>query len=126
MRVVVLGSTGGTGRLTIRKLLQHEGELQPASAHHASITTRAAPVTHACLLPAGVQVVAVARSPAALDGLVAELAAGRRLSVLRGDLMDAPSLAPAMAGEDVVVFAAGIASIKQAATSKTTVYSVGK
>eukprot|EP00775_Hariotina_reticulata_P010229 gene10229-10389_t len=48
-----------------------------------------------------------------------------RLKILKGDLADAASLQPAMAGVDAVVFTAGVASIQQAATQKTTVYSVG-
>jgi uncharacterized protein YbjT (DUF2867 family) len=99
MRVTVFGSTGGTGRLTIRKLLQS------AEKH---------------------TVVAVARTPAALDDIAkAEDVDSSRLIVMAGDLMDPASVAAAVQGADVVVFAAGVASISQAAKQKTIIYSQG-
>jgi uncharacterized protein YbjT (DUF2867 family) len=99
MSVTVFGSTGGTGRLTIRRLLQS------ADKH---------------------TVVAVARTPAALDDIVnADDVDCGRLIVMKGDLMDPASVAAAVQGADVVVYAAGAASISQAARQKTVIYSQG-
>ncbi|KAF8069585.1 hypothetical protein HT031_001702 [Scenedesmus sp. PABB004] len=100
MRVTVFGATGESGRATLRLLLASKE---------------------------GHTVVALARRPEALDGLTAELGpdAAARLKVLRGDLFDADSVRAAVEGADAVVFVAGVASIKQAATQRTTVYSVG-
>lgn len=99
MRVTVFGSTGGTGRLTIRRLLQ-------------------SPESHT--------VVAVARTPAALDDIVdAKGLDSSRLIVMKGDLMDPATIAAAVQGADVIVFVAGVASIGQAARQKTVIYSQG-
>lgn len=97
MRVTVFGSTGTTGRLTVRKLLE-------------------SPDQH--------EVVAVARNPGALDDLKASVDAAR-LVLTKGDLMDPATVAAAVQGADVVVYTAGVATIQQAATQKTTVYSMG-
>jgi uncharacterized protein YbjT (DUF2867 family) len=99
MRVTVFGSTGGTGRLTIKRLLQSAG-------NHT--------------------VVAVARTPAALDDIVnAEDVDAGRLIVMKGDLMDPETVAAAVQGAHVVIFTAGVASISQAAKQKTIIYSQG-
>jgi uncharacterized protein YbjT (DUF2867 family) len=99
MRVVVFGATGGTGRLTVRKLLQ-SGE------NHT--------------------VVAVARTPGALDDIVnAEGVDSSRLIVMKGDLMDPGTVSAAVEGADVAIFAAGVASISQATKQKTIIYSKG-
>lgn len=58
-------------------------------------------------------VTALARTPAALDDVAAKHAASGRFNVVAGDLLDAATLAPALAGADVAVFVAGVASIKQ-------------
>jgi putative NADH-flavin reductase len=44
---------------------------------------------------------------------------------MKGDLMDPASVAAAVQGADVVVFAAGVASMSQAARQKTVIYSQG-
>jgi putative NADH-flavin reductase len=69
-------------------------------------------------LAAGHPVVALARDPARLD-LPPDLPM-ERLCVVRGDVLDPASLAPAMAGRDAVISTIGVAS-----RGPTTLYSAG-
>ena len=66
-------------------------------------------------LAAGHSVTALARDPARID------VRHERLSVLRGDVLDASSLAPAMAGRDAVVSSIGVTTGR----APTTLYSEG-
>jgi nucleoside-diphosphate-sugar epimerase len=66
---------------------------------------------------------AMARSPSALTQLV-EASQGR-LTVLKGNLFDKASVKSTIQGCDLVVFAAGVASVSQAMKNTTTIYSVG-
>jgi putative NADH-flavin reductase len=75
VRVVVFGATGRTGRPLVRRALG-----------------------------AGHEVVAFARTPSALDDLVAALDDGHRerLTVVEGDVLDADAVATAVGGADAV------------------------
>src|SRR3954452_3866543 len=66
-------------------------------------------------LAAGHSVTALARDPARVD------VAHERLRVLRGDVMAAASLAPAMAGQDAVISSLGTTTGR----APTTLYSEG-
>ena len=99
--VVVFGSTGPTGRLIVKQLLD----------------------------AAAFRVRAVARNPSALDNLDvggADADAKRgRMEIVKGDLLSAQLTAQNVAGTSAVVFCAGVPSISHARKNKTTVYSVG-
>src|SRR5919201_2213987 len=69
-------------------------------------------------LAAGHSVVALARDPARID--VPYDVADQRLSVVRGDVLDPSSLAPAMADRDAVISTLGVTS-----RASTTLYSEG-
>lgn len=126
--------------LPAANIIPHQPASQPDSLHQplnaytshplnaypiSAISNADPPVLLLVTSPGNHTVVCVARNPAALDDLAAEVDT-TRLTIVKGDLTDAASLQPAFEGADVVVFAAGVASIKQAATQKTTVYSVGE
>ena len=93
--VAVFGATGATGRLFIEQLLQDP-----------NYTVRA-----------------MARTPDTLKELTA--ASQGRLTVLKGDIFDRASVHSTIQGSDLVVFAAGVASISQAMKNTTTIYSIG-
>jgi putative NADH-flavin reductase len=69
-------------------------------------------------LAAGHAVVALARDPARVD--VPQDVLAQRLSVVRGDVLDPSSLAPAMADRDAVISTLGVTS-----RAPTTLYSAG-
>jgi putative NADH-flavin reductase len=69
-------------------------------------------------LAAGYAVTALARDPARID--VPHDVPDQRLSVVRGDVLDPATLAPAMAGQDAVISSIGVTS-----RGPTTLYSEG-
>src|SRR5918911_3883788 len=69
-------------------------------------------------LTAGHAVVALARDPARID--IRKDVPAQRLSVVRGDVLDPSSLAPAMADRDAVISTLGVTS-----RAPTTLYSAG-
>jgi putative NADH-flavin reductase len=69
-------------------------------------------------LAAGYAVTALARDPARID--VSHDVPDQRLSVVRGDVLDPATLAPAMAGQDAVISSIGVTS-----RGPTTLYSDG-